>query len=347
MYRQVDGIAMGSPLGVLFANFFMGTIETTTLTDDRPSIYCRYVDDIFVRVKDHQELQALRQRLINASGLNFTFEESSGGRLPFLDVLVSARDAGFDTAVYVKATNKGLCLNGNSECPQRYLRSTVSAYVRRALSHCSNWSSVHKEMERLTQVLVNNGYNNSVINNVVERALDRWYSNDALPSPPQQEIKLFYRSYMSSAHKTDEKTIKDIIHKNVKPTHTDTHINFTIYYKSAKTSQLLLRNRPAMKLPPLQKDHVIYQHTCNHEDSGPHTYIGMTRTRLTRRLTCHLQSGAIKSHYHTEHNIKLTRQHLDEKTVIIDKERDSRRILLMEALYIAELKPTINSQVDF
>ncbi|XP_076030369.1 uncharacterized protein LOC143018666 [Oratosquilla oratoria] len=49
MYKQIDGVAMGSPLGVLFANFFMGTIETELLAEARPSIYCRYVDDIFVR----------------------------------------------------------------------------------------------------------------------------------------------------------------------------------------------------------------------------------------------------------------------------------------------------------
>ncbi|XP_076045750.1 uncharacterized protein LOC143027993 [Oratosquilla oratoria] len=49
MYKQIVGVAMGSPLGVLFANFFMGTIETELLAEARPSIYCRYVDDIFVR----------------------------------------------------------------------------------------------------------------------------------------------------------------------------------------------------------------------------------------------------------------------------------------------------------
>ena len=86
-------------------------------------------------MRNLQELQALRQRLIDASGLNFTFEESTDGRLPFLDVLVSAGNAGFDTTVYVKATNKGLCLNGNSECPKRYLLSTIGAYIcRRSLT---------------------------------------------------------------------------------------------------------------------------------------------------------------------------------------------------------------------
>ena len=63
MYRQIDGVAMGSPLGVLFANFYMGTIEEELMETDRPSIYCRYVDDIFVRFRNVDELKHLQHRL--------------------------------------------------------------------------------------------------------------------------------------------------------------------------------------------------------------------------------------------------------------------------------------------
>ncbi|XP_050710737.1 uncharacterized protein LOC126995291 [Eriocheir sinensis] len=41
-YQQIDGVAMGSPLGVLFANFFMGCIEEETFKNtEKPEIYCR------------------------------------------------------------------------------------------------------------------------------------------------------------------------------------------------------------------------------------------------------------------------------------------------------------------
>ena len=50
LYRQKDGIAMGSPLGQLFANFYMSEVQARTLRDKgiAPHIYCRYVDDICV-----------------------------------------------------------------------------------------------------------------------------------------------------------------------------------------------------------------------------------------------------------------------------------------------------------
>lgn len=48
LYCQVDGVAMGSPLGVLFSNFFMGCIESTAIKKHRPFTYSRYIDVMFV-----------------------------------------------------------------------------------------------------------------------------------------------------------------------------------------------------------------------------------------------------------------------------------------------------------
>jgi len=345
MYQQIDGVAMGSPLGVLFANFYMGTIESSTLESSRPSIYGRYIDDIFVRVNDIEELRQLKQQLTSSSSLNFTFEEAKNGRLPFLDVLVTAQACGFSTTVYVKDTNKGLCLNGESECPERYHRSTINAYVRRALSHCSTWTNTHRELERLTQVLINNGYKNSDVQNAIRRAIDSWRNKEEKTKDDDNKIKLYYRNHMSNAYKIEESTVKDLVYKNVKSTDENRTIELIIYYKTKKTSQLLLKNNPTTKPTTLQEVNVIYNHICTVEDCGPHSYIGMTRTSLSRRLTCHLQTGAIKQHYSAHHKTKLTRQQLEKGTTILDREQDPRRLAFLEALYIAQMSPTLNSQV--
>ena len=49
LYRQIDGVAMGGPLGPTLANFFLGHLETKLFNgiDFGPSLYIRYVDDIF------------------------------------------------------------------------------------------------------------------------------------------------------------------------------------------------------------------------------------------------------------------------------------------------------------
>ncbi|XP_076039428.1 uncharacterized protein LOC143024502 [Oratosquilla oratoria] len=73
MYRQIDGVAMGTPLGVLFANFFMGMLEKEVFKCfKKPSIYARYTDDIFVKVDYKSELTPLKDILQEISELNFT-----------------------------------------------------------------------------------------------------------------------------------------------------------------------------------------------------------------------------------------------------------------------------------
>ena len=59
MYRQVDGVAMGSALGVTFANYYMAHIENTVISDltVKPKLYARYVDDCFLVVEDEQHLE--------------------------------------------------------------------------------------------------------------------------------------------------------------------------------------------------------------------------------------------------------------------------------------------------
>ncbi|XP_064079396.1 uncharacterized protein LOC135196473 [Macrobrachium nipponense] len=140
LFTNMYCVAMGSPLGVLFANFYMGETEERVFSQHRcPRTYGRYIDDIFVQADCEDEVEALWQQFLQHSALNFTVEYSSDDRLPFLDVLVTKTNQKLVTTVYTKATNLGLCLNGDSECPAWFKTTTVRAFVRRALSHCSTW----------------------------------------------------------------------------------------------------------------------------------------------------------------------------------------------------------------
>ncbi|XP_076058667.1 uncharacterized protein LOC143035687 [Oratosquilla oratoria] len=148
-YQQIDGVAMDSPLGVLFANFFMGCIEEEVFSKfEKPEIYCRYIDDIFIKTTHNEDISLLKNYLQDASSLTFTIENSLEGSMPFLDILVTQQQEKFDTDTYVKPTNTGQCMNGKSECQQRYINSTISAYIRRALTHCNTWTNVHTEIRQ-------------------------------------------------------------------------------------------------------------------------------------------------------------------------------------------------------
>ena len=50
LYKQVDGVTMGSPLGPTLANFFLGYIEEKIFANNKkllPKLYLRYIDDVY------------------------------------------------------------------------------------------------------------------------------------------------------------------------------------------------------------------------------------------------------------------------------------------------------------
>jgi hypothetical protein len=64
-FEQIDGVAMGSPLGPTLANIFFGYNEQKWLAecpaDFKPLYYQRYVDDIFLLFKNMECLQKFKQ----------------------------------------------------------------------------------------------------------------------------------------------------------------------------------------------------------------------------------------------------------------------------------------------
>ena len=71
----------------------------------------------------------------------------------------------------------------------------------------------------------------------------------------------------------------------------------------------------------------------------------MTSMTLSKRLSYHLQNGAIKRHTENTHNIPLTRTTLNENTQIIYKDSDIHRLKMAESVNIYLEKPSINIQL--
>ena len=106
---------MGSPLGLVLANLFMGFHEKRWLGQFQfcnVLLYCRYVDDIICLFNSEQDADEFFKSL-NAqhSNIKFKFEKQKDDKLAFLDVLISKTDQNFCTSVYRKMTSKGLYTN--------------------------------------------------------------------------------------------------------------------------------------------------------------------------------------------------------------------------------------------
>ena len=162
-YDQIDGVAMGSPLGPVLANLFMSYHEKQWIEEYKYSnitFYRRHVDDIFCLVENEFVAKDFLTYLNNKHpNIKFTMEIEKDKMIPFLDVLITSPEEGnFLTSVFRKSTFTGLLLNFTSYTPLSYKLGLIKTLIHRAFKISYNWITFHKEMELVRNYLGKNLY---------------------------------------------------------------------------------------------------------------------------------------------------------------------------------------------
>ena len=168
IYQQTEGLAMGGPLSCTMANFYMSHIENEVLenVDLRPALYGRFIDDIFILVRNENHLISLKQAFIDASVLNLTHEININNKLPFLDVLLEMKNGKFVRTVYTKPTKSMDCINFECDAPDRYKTGVLYTLLNRAKKICNTAEGFYNEVERIKRLLINNGFPNCIIDRI-------------------------------------------------------------------------------------------------------------------------------------------------------------------------------------
>ena len=114
-YDQIDGVAMGSPLGPVLANLFMGYHEQKWLQSFEEYelvLYCRYVDDIMCLFSNESDADKFFVFLNQQHPkIKFTIEKQTENQLSFLHLLITSNGNNFQTSVYRKKHSIGLYTN--------------------------------------------------------------------------------------------------------------------------------------------------------------------------------------------------------------------------------------------
>ena len=194
MYRQIDGVAMGSPLGPILANIFVGHCESKIDEQLWPQFYNRFVDDTFSIFPAEDQADMFHKALNKVHpALRFTVEAESEGKLPFMDVLVH-RKHDLTRSVYRKPTFTGLYSRWDSFPPTNQKIALIKSLTSRARKICSP-CTLADEVTCLKNIFCDNGYPTHIVDRVIRQGLAK-AANETPPAPVDGETEVPKEIYM-------------------------------------------------------------------------------------------------------------------------------------------------------
>ena len=348
VYKQCDGVAMGSPLAPLLANWFVVSIENKILNDTKhesykPKIYKRYVDDLFAVFKLTEDRDDFYKVLNSAHpNLRFTMETISKA-LPFLDVSVAIKDEAYSTKVYRKPTNTGVLMHFDCMAPLQWKKSLIKCFLNRALRLSSDVDSFNTEVDTIRASLLRNGYPSRVVNNVcdafiTENKIDKESFNKDHQVQSRQRVRNQNEVYVCIPYVGRPSTkLQHKIRKEMQSLGVTTMAAF----KTTKVGSYFSLKPPC---PHLFQSNVVYQFSCFRD--GNSTYIGETRRQLFQRVDDHRgkdKKSAVFDHVYNCNPCQSVPNISSQFRIL--KKCDGRSILSCEALLIARYRPVLNVQL--
>ena len=161
--KQIDGVAMGSPLGPTLANLFLVYHEDKWL-DNCPLQFCpkyyrRYVDDIFLMFESKNHVKKFLHYMNSRHpNIKFTCEEEINNIISFLDISITRVNNKLITSLYRKKTFSGVYMNYNSFLPVKYKKGLIHTLLFRAYNICVDYNTLHNEIEYLKSVWQRNSF---------------------------------------------------------------------------------------------------------------------------------------------------------------------------------------------
>ena len=174
-YKQLEGVAMGSPVSPIIADIFMIDLEDKTLEAIdacyRPRVWFRFVDDIISVVKKVNAQRVLDHLNNQNPSIVFTMEKEKDGILPFMDVKFTRqdKDGSLMREVYQKEAHTNRYIQFNSHQPKEVKEGVIACLMDRAKKVSSSEEVLCKEQKRVIKVMSANGYPRRFIEQVVRK----------------------------------------------------------------------------------------------------------------------------------------------------------------------------------
>ena len=347
VYKQIDGLSMGSPLAPLLANWFVAKIEKNILEDPsivQPKFYRRYVDDIFAVFNCVEDRDAFYKELNNAhNNLQFTMEtvDTSSNSLPFLDVEISiTQSETFSTKVYRKPTNTNVLMHHQAVAPTKWKTSIIRCFLNRAYRLSSTEELYNCEVDNIRRIFRANGYPITTIDAVISAfSPDVKKDNEEPDNLASEDINDLKQVYMSLPYmgKCSEK-----LHRRIKNEMLPYKLKVLPGYRTTKVGSYFSLKT---KVPPLFKNNVVYKFVCPRDRDTQ--YIGETERQFFKRIEDHCSaptsskaSTAVFDHMYQCDGCTNEINIVGQFSIV--RQCSSTDLYSHETLYIRKLQPSLN-----
>ena len=345
LYNQIDGVAMGSSLGPVYADVFMGFNECIWLSecpvDFKPLFYRRYVDDTFLVFRDYSHIQSFLD-YVNSKHPNITFtcDIETDSKLPFLDIQVTRQNGKFITSVFRKATFTGLGLNFLSFSPTLYKLNSVRTLINRAYNVCSDFNLFHEDIMFLLNYFTENSYPSFLFYKILRVFLNSKFEPRPIITTVKKDIKYIKLPYLGQTSYNIRKQLHLIL-KDAYP-----QIHFQFVFTNPFTVGSLLRERSS--LPGELCSNVVYLFKCS--QCGLR-YLGSTSRWIKHRYLEHrglsLRTGMPLSRpSHSairEHSQVNNHPYTYQNFRILTTASNRLDLVISESILITKMKPELNN----
>ena len=171
IYKQTDGVSMGSSLGPVLANIIMTQMESEIVkpleTKGVIKHYMCYVDNTPLLIKPENIETVLRKFNSFHKNLHFRVDTFDGGDIHFLDLKIE----GIETDVYHKPTHTGQYFDFTSQTPWNLKTAWVKALVNRAKKICSTPQNFNRQLNKIKKFMAWNNCPTYIVKAFLKRQL--------------------------------------------------------------------------------------------------------------------------------------------------------------------------------
>ena len=294
--------------------------------------------------------------ILFSPNLKFTIEHEQEGLLAFLDLCITHSGNTLQSSRYTKSTDTGLTMNFHAVAPRKYKRSVVQGFAHRIFRACSGWKQFDESLDKAKQTLERNQYPPEFYDPIIATTIEKLVSQNPAAAnegaTPQLQPNPTTPSPDGNKNQSTECETKQI-----------KTVNLSLQYRGRATDNLLRKMKqmnsqikpvltlrklktalPSLK-PPVPKkirSRVVYQIECPGCNAS---YVGQTVRHLNTRYAEHRNVNSIVGSHFME--CIGSKPDFGDVTILCATTRGAEFLMTLEALYINEIRPEINTKDEY